>query len=559
MTTEPITKSQLVAEFIAFKQVPAVFLLSGGMIAFLADAVAKNGKTPIVNLRNEQAAGFAAEGATRVSGKSAVAMGTSGPGATNLVTAVASSYFDSVPTIFITGQVNQNEIKKTANQRQNGFQELDIVQMVKGITKYAKRIDSQTDLFSELERAWAYANEGRSGPVLLDIPIDVQQEYTESQVPNLRPSNSIKNSDSKLEELSQLLHSSLKPIFLLGGGIRSSSTSNLIQNIITSWKIPAVHSLMGIDILPSDSPYRIGLIGSYGNRWAHKAINEADLIIALGTRLDIRQTGANIEAFMRNKSIFRVDIDDYELNGRLKADISVNYELKEFIKAMNSLEIEIDTSDWIEAIHAQRVQQPQVNEQPKNVEFNPDEIMQLLSTISKRSNGYVVDVGQHQMWAAQSIKISQGQRFITSGGLGAMGFSLPAAIGAATALSGRWVVIAGDGCAQLSIAELQTLKHYKYPITICIFNNGQHGMVAQFQEEYLENRFVATREGYSAPNFTVVASAFGIEAIQIRNMDEFQSNIGKIENWNDGPLLIEFIIPNNAKALPKLSFLEPSE
>lgn len=551
----PFTKSDLVATFFAERDVPAVFELSGGMIAFLTDAIARLGKTPIISTRHEQAAGFAAEGATRITGRSAIAMATSGPGATNLITAIASSYFDSVPTIFITGQVNQNELKKSIFQRQNGFQELDIVQAVRGITKYAASIDSHTNLLDELEKAWAIAHEGRPGPILLDIPIDVQQELISVNIGKESLEREFSNkqaSNFRIDELLKLIHSSERPIFLLGGGIRSSRATKILREIISRWKLPAVHSLMGVDILDSSSPFRIGMIGSYGNRWANRAIAKADLIVALGTRLDVRQTGPDPTEFIQGKKIFRVDVDEFEISGRVKADISVEANLQSFITALSEIDFEVDRLDWLASIHKEAESFPQWAEQPSDVDFNPDEIMKWLSSLPTKINGYIVDVGQHQMWAAQSLRLQANQRFITSGGLGSMGFALPAAIGAAVSAPGRWIVIAGDGCSQLSIAELQTIRQLNLPITLCILNNHQHGMVAQFQETNMDGRFTATRDGYSAPNFCKVANAFGIESRLIENPKDLVDATEFVSTWNSGPLVLEFIISTSAKALPKM-------
>ena len=551
----PFTKADLIAAFFVENEVPAVFELSGGMIAFLTDAVARLGKTPIINTRHEQAAGFAAEGATRVTGRSAVAMGTSGPGATNLITAIASSYFDSVPTIFITGQVNQNEIKKSAKQRQNGFQELDIVQAVRGITKYSVAIDSKADLLGELQKSLALAREGRPGPVLLDIPIDVQQEVVVRLPSYLNSVDHLPMSSvEKLQvtNLLELVSKSERPVFLLGGGVRTSGTTSLIREIVNKWKIPAVYSLMAIDVLDSSSPFRIGMIGSYGNRWANRAIAKADLVIALGTRLDVRQTGSDPTSFIQGKKIFRVDVDESEINGRIRADISVNFALQEFVAALAQANFHVDRSTWLASIHVEAAELPQKQEQPKSVIFNPDEIMQWISSVSKDANGYVVDVGQHQMWAAQSLRIEANQRVLTSGGLGAMGFALPAAIGASISKSGRWVVIAGDGCTQLSIAELQTIRQYNLPITLCIINNGQHGMVAQFQETNMDGRYTSTRDGYSTPDFCSVGRAFGIESRRIESSQDLENSATFVSEWDDGPLILEFKLSLEAKALPKM-------
>jgi acetolactate synthase-1/2/3 large subunit len=549
------TKSDLIAAFFVENEVPAVFELSGGMIAFLTDAIARLAKTPIINMRHEQAAGFAAEGATRVTGRSAVAMGTSGPGATNLITAIASSYFDSVPTIFITGQVNQKELKKSENQRQNGFQELDIIHAVKGITKYAVLFDSKSDVLGELKKAWSIANSGRPGPVLLDIPIDVQQEIVAHEEISTYRSFSQFNEmvdNQNIEGLATLIGKSKRPIFLLGGGIRTSQMTELTRKIIEKWKLPVVYSLMGVDAVDSASTYRIGMIGSYGNRWANRTIDRSDLIIALGTRLDIRQTGADTAAFTKNKKIFRVDVDKFEIDGRVSADFSVETSLQIFLTEMSKLDVTFDYSAWLAEIYAEKASFPQRLEQSENITFNPSDIMEWISSLSSKSMGYVVDVGQHQMWAAQSLVIESDQRFMTSGGLGAMGFALPAAVGAAVATTGRWIVIAGDGCSQLSSAEFQTLVHYNLPITLCIINNGQHGMVAQFQETNLDGRYISTREGYSSPEFTKIASAFGIKSLRFQNMDELEKAHKFVSAWDLGPLVLEFMVSPEAKALPKM-------
>ncbi len=550
-----ISKAELIAHFLAEKKVPALFQLSGGMIAFLTDAVSQLGLTPIVNTRHEQAAGFAAESATRVTGRSAVAMATSGPGATNLITAIASSFFDSVPTVFITGQVNQTELKKNLEQRQNGFQELDIVNLAKPITKFAIGVTSKTDLQKLLSECWEIAHDGRPGPVLIDIPIDVQQEmipFPGKMLWNPIKSGKVSNQYKQAENLMNLVENSKRPIFLLGGGIRTAQIADLVRKVIVRWNVPAVYSLMAVDVLDNTSVNRVGMIGSYGNRWANNAIARADLIIALGSRLDVRQTGTDVEAFVQGKQIFRVDVDPFEIKGRIKADYSVQGELDEFVEAMLLLKPNIDCSEWLTSIQAEAEKYPQEEEQIEHLEFNPNQIMKWISDIADDSNGFLVDVGQHQMWAAQSLSLNNTQRFLTSGGMGAMGFALPAAIGASIAQKGRWYAIVGDGCAQLSIAELQTIKHYNLPITVIIINNQQHGMVAQFQETNMDGRFTATRDGYSAPDFCSIGEAYGIKSVSLKNMDELNGAKHLLQNWNSGPLMIEVKVSNSARALPKL-------
>lgn len=548
---KPLTKADLIAYFIADKKVPAVFTLSGGMIAFIVDAIHRLGKTPIIGMRHEQAAGFAAETCTRVSNIPAVALATSGPGASNLITAIASSFFDSVPTIYITGQVNQAEIKKSQFQRQNGFQELNIVKAVKDITKFATMVDSKTDLNSVLSEAWKIAVSDRPGPVLIDIPIDVQQESSQTKSLYRTYIYDIKNHKKQIDKLSGLISKSTNPLILAGGGLVTANIINEFRDLVTKLKIPVINSLMAVDCLPSDSMYRIGMIGSYGNKEANYALKKSDLLICLGTRLDVRQIGGDIESFQKDKYIYRVDIDASEINGRVKARKNINANLRHFIVTWLRTVKSFDYNKWIEELHLYRLNNPQQADQDKDLIWGPNDALQHISRLCKNVEGYIVDVGQHQMWAAQSLELTSRQRFITSGGLGAMGFAIPSAIGACFAKKGNWAVITGDGCTQLSLAEIQTIKEQNLPITLFVINNNQHGMVAQFQETNLDNRLVLTREGYSAPDFVKIGSAFGIPSFSADSaiaLDQIAKDSNII---SQGPILIEIKISNRAKALPK--------
>lgn len=548
---KPITKAEFIAQFIADKKVPAVFTLSGGMIAFIVDAIYRLGKTPIIGMRHEQAAGFAAETCARVSNIPAVALATSGPGASNLITAIASSFFDSVPTVYITGQVNQAEIKKSKFQRQNGFQELNIVDAVKGITKSAIVVDSKSDLNLVLTKAWKIATSDRPGPVLIDIPIDVQQELFYIKQVKRDHKSELKNYQKEIDKLSELILKSTSPLILAGGGLVTANIIKDFRDLVAKLKIPVVHSLMAVDCLPSDSKYRIGMIGSYGNKEANYALRKSDLLICLGSRLDVRQIGSDIEAFQQNKLIYRVDVDDSEIHGRVKARKSINANLSDFITDWIRAHKTFSYDQWIEEIHLYRLNNPQQAEQDKDLTWGPNDALQHISSLCKNVEGYIVDVGQHQMWAAQSLELNGTQRFITSGGLGAMGFAIPSAIGACLAKKGNWVVIAGDGCTQLSLAEIQTIKEQNLPITLFVINNNQHGMVAQFQETNLANRLVLTREGYSAPDFVKIGNAFGIPSFSANSALELAEIANQSEIITQGPILIEIKISNQAKALPK--------
>jgi acetolactate synthase-1/2/3 large subunit len=550
-TQKPITKAEYIAQFLADRKVPAVFTLSGGMIAFIVDAIYSLGQTPIIGTRHEQAAGFAAETSARVSNIPTVALATSGPGASNLITAVASSFFDSVPTIYITGQVNQSEMKKSKFQRQNGFQELDIVEAVKGITKSAIKVNSKSNLHLVLTKAWEIATNDRPGPVLIDIPIDVQQEHFVNEQIEYVSRTHKKSYKKEVKKLSDLLAKSSNPLILAGGGLVTANVINEFRELVAKLKIPVVHSLMAVDSLPSDSKYRIGMIGSYGNKEANYALRNSDLLICLGSRLDVRQIGSDIKAFQQNKFIYRVDIDDSEICGRVKASKSINANLSHFITDWISFYKAFEHDKWIDELHLYRLNNPQQADQDKDLIWFPNDILKQISSICKDVEGYIVDVGQHQMWAAQSLILSAKQKFVTSGGLGAMGFAIPSAIGACFAKRGNWVVIAGDGCTQLSLAELQTIKELNLPISIFVINNNQHGMVAQFQEANLGNRLVLTREGYSTPDFVKIGNAFGIPSFSVSNGMELAEIAGKSNLITSGPVLVEIKISNQARALPK--------
>jgi acetolactate synthase-1/2/3 large subunit len=271
-----------------------------------------------------------------------------------------------------------------------------------------------------------------------------------------------------------------------------------VDKFLKGTEIPVVSSLMGLDSVSHHYKNYLGFIGSYGNRWANKALAGCDLLIVIGSRLDVRQTGNSVENFKMNKKIVRVDIDKYELNGRIKADLKFQMSIYKFLLKINSVELQIKPNPLIDKVQILKNQFPQAKENPSSVDFNPNLIMDKISSVFSYTNGYVVDVGQHQMWAAQSIHLSDHQRFLTSGGLGSMGFALPAAIGASTSVPGRWIVVMGDGCAQLVSAELETVVQNNLDIVICVFNNFQHGMVSQFQDE---NILPPTRKKYTISRF----------------------------------------------------------
>jgi acetolactate synthase-1/2/3 large subunit len=549
--------------FLERKGVTCVFELSGGMIAHLLDSLGKFKKIRVASMHHEQGAAFAAEAYGRMTGVPGVAMATSGPGAINLLTGIGSCYFDSSPAVFITGQVNRHEQKGSRPIRQLGFQETDIVSMAAPITKAAWRIQTPEELHGKLEAAFDLAIAGRPGPVLLDVPMDIQRsEIAEIAAAQTGPVPVPATPDESFwKRLGEQMRLAQRPLILVGGGVRSGRAAELLREFATQTGVPVVHSLMGVDVLPYAHPLRVGMIGSYGNRWANWAVGTSDFLLVLGSRLDVRQTGSQTESFKGARIIFHVDCDPGEINNRIVGCESAVCRLQDFLdaglKKLPGFKL-AEQANWRAEIAARRREWPDVRETVNAGGLNPNEFMHSLSQASAPACAYVVDVGQHQMWAAQSLELTGRQRFLTSGGMGSMGFGLPAAIGAAFACPGQpVVVIAGDGAFQCNIQELQTVKRNQLPLKIVVINNHCHGMVRQFQESYFDSRFQSTLWGYSAPDFVKVTEAYGIPGRRISQTNEVAEALGWL--WADplAPMLLEVDIPSTVNVYPKMAFGRP--
>jgi acetolactate synthase I/II/III large subunit len=552
--------SDWIAKFLASQNVEAVYEVAGGMIVNLIDALHRDGQVRIVACHHEQAAGFAAEGHARMNGVPGVAMGTSGPGAINLLTALGSCHFDSTPAVFITGQVNRHERKLDRPIRQLGFQETDVAAMAAPIAKAAWRIETIEELPTRLEEAFALARSGRPGPVLIDIPLDLQMAdvaapLSHGPVP-IGPSHDPLTTDAAAAAIADLAAAE-RPLILAGGGLRAGRAVGAFRAMVDALGVPVVNSLMGVDVLPFDHPLRVGMIGTYGNRWANIALSKCDALLVLGSRLDIRQTGADTDAFIAGGKIHHVDVDPGEINNRVGGVEALVQDLAPAladIAAAAAAREPGDHDEWMAEIADLRERWPDTGELPGIEGTNPNQVIHQLAHPS--ASAYVADVGQHQMWAAQSVELQGEQRFLTSGGMGAMGSGLPLAVGAAIESGAPVVSINGDGGVQLNIQELQTLARNQLPVKVVVLDNGAHGMVRQFQESYLEGRYQSTVWGYSAPDFVAVAAAYGIPGRQVTEPDEVEDAIA--EMWaHEGPYMLEVAIEMEANAYPKIAFGYP--
>ncbi len=557
--------SEYVIDFLISAGITHIFEVAGGSLAHLLDSLYNRKDISTVSMHHEQSAAMAAEGYARAKGGIGVAMATSGPGATNLITGIGSCFFDSIPALFITGQVNTYEFKFNKPVRQMGFQETDIVSIVNPIVKDAMLVKEPEQIRYCLERGLYLAMSGRPGPVLLDIPLNIQRtdidvsalkSFSEdlTEVPNTELNDVI-------GQVIQLINSSVRPIVLVGGGIRLAKCCDDLFEFIHKTGIPVVASLMGLDAFPHDDHAFVGMIGTYGNRYANLAIANSDLVLALGTRLDTRQTGTRPETFARGAKIVHVDIDVWELNNKIKADLPVNCDLKKFLILTNK---SIDKYDyekiepWRQRIKHYKGKYPSYNI-PVDEMIDPNFFMYILSRYLPEDTVICTDIGQNQMWAAQSLEIKRYHRFLTEGGMAAMGSALPMAIGASFAKpTSNIVVITGDGGFQLNIQELQTIFHHQLPIKIVLINNSCYGMVRQFQKQYFSSRFQSTVVGYSAPDFQRVVSAYKIPVYKTSKKDDIEKVLNLFFT-NHTPSFLEVVVDQNAEALPKLPVGRPIE
>lgn len=555
--------SDYVIEFLLKKDINKVFGYIGGAVAHIYHSIEKYDDMEMINCINEQGAGFAAEGYARVSGNSGVAFATSGPGATNLITPIGSCYFDSVPTMFITGQVNTYEYKYDRPVRQIGFQETDIVSIVKPIVKYAVMVDDVNRVRYELEKSHYLSQNGRKGPVLVDIPMDIQRNEVDIEsCESFYNSEEHKDLESrqdnkKISKVVEKLNNSKRVVVLIGAGVRLSNTQDELLEFVKAHNIPVVYSLMGKDAISEEYKYNMGLIGAYGNRYGNLTLANSDLILVLGSRLDSRQTGTSLESFAREAFIIQVDIDKNELGSKIKVDLAIHNDIKDFLLDLTVVKLTIDTSEWLNTLKTYKEKFSSTIGIDKNKKIPNLIVSKIANCLTDEV--VTVDVGQHQMWVAQSLNTKQNQRVLFSGGMGAMGFALPSAIGASIASKKRVVAIAGDGGIQMNIQELEIVKRRQLPIKIFVLNNQNLGMVRQFQELYFDEKYSGTVNDYSVPNLVAIAKAYGLAARSIKNIENIDEELKDVFSTNK-PELINIILDKKMTTVePKLIVNKPIE
>jgi acetolactate synthase-1/2/3 large subunit len=556
--------SDAVAKVLADTQVLYGFELIGGMIAHLVDSINLLGKTKLVSMHHEQGASFAASAVARATSHKVmgVALGTSGPGATNLITGIADCWLDSHPCLFLTGQVNTHELKGDRAIRQQGFQELDSVALVSSITKYAHQVTHVDDLIPSLLKAITVAREGRPGPVLLDIPMDIQRaEIDEGVLDELLKAWADASTPTRLEstlydDVWALLAKAQKPLLLIGGGAVNVPGFSQWLSMVGQLGMPHVASLKGAEKLTATGHY-LGMLGAYGTRAANYAVQQCDLLLVFGSRMDVRQTGAKTETFAANAHIVQFDLDPAQMDNRVKAQQSINANLEDVFASFRAY------APALPAVpEAWRARLAQVFELSFTDEYSAWSIspFALFTTLNDLTAGrpldYVVDVGNNQMWAAHTLRLSPRQAMHHSGGLGTMGFAIPAAVGACIAAAKPVVVITGDGGAQLNIQELDIIAREELPILTVVLNNHSLGMVRGFQEMYFEGRNSSTYwNGYTS-QFKALGEAYGIDSRSVIDLATFKSAV--VEFLANGkPMLIEVLMPDARECRPRLEFGRP--
>ena len=559
--------SEYVLSFFKSKGIDKVFLVNGGSIAFLIDAFRKIKNINYVCAVHEQGAAMMADGYARTKKKPGVTMVTSGPGAQNLITGIASSWFDSIPTIHICGQINSNDFlisKQKHPVRQRGFQETDIVSISKPITKFAYRLKRADEIEEILNKAYDISISGRPGPVLLDIPMNFQNQkiVLNKKFLNSAKINPKKFNNKKILKLKSKIINSKKPLLIVGGGIEISNTKKELFQFCKKTNLPVVASWAGFGSIDNNIKNFIGTIGVYGSRVANICLQKSDFIINLGCRLDTRVIGGKRYNFAPNAEIASVDIDKNELNKThgLKVKYKVQADLDLFFKKFLSLKnLKIQTKlNWINEVKRLQLKYEDIQiKKNLNKSFvNPYRFFQLLSEKIKKNDIIVGDTGAHLTWAVQGLKIGKNNKLISSFGNSPMGYALPASIGACFSRKNATVIsINGDASLQLNLQELQTIKNYKLKLKIFILNNSGYGIIKQFQDAYLNSRYEASNKssGVTNPNFKYLAKSFDLDYVSIKNDKEIFSKLGKIFK-NKKTTIVEINIFPNEKIIPKLIY-----
>ncbi len=544
--------ARAILEALTREGVDVVFGYPGGMVIPLYDALYDYDIKNILT-RHEQGAAHAADGYARASGKVGVCIGTSGPGATNLVTGIANAYLDSVPMVAITGQVRTDLLGTDA------FQEADIFGITLPIVKHSYLVQRAEDIPSIIHEAFYIAGTGRKGPVLVDIPVDLQRtdidyDQTKAQkiaLPGYKPT--VKGHPKQIRTAAQAIADAERPIIFAGGGVISADAAEELRELALYAHIPVTTSLTGIGGFPEDHLLSLGMLGMHGTQYANYAMTNCDLVFAVGVRFDDRVTG-KLETFAPEATIVHVDVDPAEISKNVNVDVPIVGDAKKVLAAMLVELKKLGLSSerhvpWMERVAAWKQAHPMTVRQDDEGELMPEYVVRKIWEVTNGEAIICTEVGQNQMWAAQHYLVKHPRRFVTSGGLGTMGFGFPASIGAKLARPDLTVIdIAGDGSFQMTIQELATAVDYGLAVKVCILNNQYLGMVRQWQELFWTKRYSSTCVACQ-PDFVKLAEAYGAEGYRATRPDEVEEVL-RVALASDAPAVIDFRVKREANVWP---------
>ncbi|MCF0130085.1 MAG: biosynthetic-type acetolactate synthase large subunit [Pseudobutyrivibrio sp.] len=545
-----ITGRKLFVKALKEEGVDTIFAYPGGMITDIVDELYKTEGIRVVLGRHEQALVHEAEGYAKATGKTAVVLVTSGPGATNTITGIADAYYDSVPVVIFTGQVPLHLIGNDA------FQEVDIVGMTRSITKYGVTVRDRKDLGKLIKMGFQIASTGKPGPVLIDIPKDIQTKPGNPDYPSnvdirgYHPNETVHI--GQLKKAYRLLKSAKRPLILAGGGIHTAKAEGKLQEFAEKMNIPVVTTIMGKGCMPVDSPMYVGNCGMHGRYAANKAVGECDVLFSIGTRFNDRITG-DLNEFAPKAKIVHVDIASASISRNVVVDVPVTADASIALERLVEYAEPMETSAWRDKISGWEKEHPLTMPKSK-AGICPQLICEGINQVFADAN-IVTDVGQHQMWATQFIDLHKGQKMITSGGLGTMGFGFPAALGAKIGCPEKPVVcVTGDGGFQMNMQEMATAMTEQIPVVICLFNNTYLGMVRQMQNLFYGKRYEITNlsaeDGNYYPDFMKWADSYNIKAIRVEKEEDIIAALEEARSNTNGPTLVEFIVSPEELVLP---------
>ena len=537
--------SEIICESLLREGVEVLFGHPGGAILPFYDALWAYPQLRHILVRHEQSAAHAADGYARMTGKPGVCVATSGPGATNLITGIMGAKADSIPMVAITGQVARAAIGTEA------FQECDICSIASVCTKRTYLVLSAADLPRTIHEAFQVAQEGRPGPVLIDVPRDVQLELAEFEYPDpvippevVLPADTLEN----VRKAADLMNEAERPVIIAGHGIVTSRAFDELLALANASGIPVINTLLGLSGFPRHHPQSMGMLGMHGMYWCNMIVDQADVVIGLGMRFDDRVTG-RVSGFAPHARIIHLDIEPSQVGRIVPVEVPLVGDARPILQALVPLVRNVDRAGWMSTVNELREQHPSLDI-PQSDALMPQQVLAALNDVIQQDDDAVVvtGVGQHQMWAAQYLFLNQPNSFVTSGGLGAMGFEIPAALGAQTGRPNSTVwSVAGDGGFQMTLQELITAVEEKLPIKIALFNNGYLGMVRQWQEMFFDGHIKDVP--MPGPDYVKLAGAYGIPALRVDTQEDVAAALATAQAY-DGPFLIEFVVERETNVYP---------